>query len=112
MPGEFTKASEEVLERDGEWIAPLLWRSEFRNALTTLHPHQGLELSSALAIAGDGELFLHEREFAIASAPVLRLAAESGRSAYDCESRPETAAKICYDLSLKPFAPLEVLGVV
>jgi len=30
---EFTSLAERVLALDGEWAAPLLWRSEFRNLL-------------------------------------------------------------------------------
>ena len=33
LPGEHTRDSERVYEKDPHWIAPLLWRSEFRNVL-------------------------------------------------------------------------------
>ncbi len=31
LPGEFTAEAERLLERDPDWVAPLLWRSELRN---------------------------------------------------------------------------------
>lgn len=31
LPGEHTAAAERLLEREPEWAAPVLWRSEFRN---------------------------------------------------------------------------------
>ena len=39
LPGEHTAAVERLLERDPEWAAPILWRSEFRNilALSLIH---------------------------------------------------------------------------
>ena len=33
LPGEYTSAAEALIERDSDWAAPLLWRSEFRNIL-------------------------------------------------------------------------------
>ena len=73
------------MERDSDWIAPLLWLSELRNVLTKLHRQHGLDLRTALAIADAAEMFMRGREFEVSSRPVLELATESGRSAYDCE---------------------------
>ena len=33
LPGEHSAIAEALLERDHEWAAPVLWRSEFRNIL-------------------------------------------------------------------------------
>ncbi|MEN9805867.1 MAG: hypothetical protein RL756_375, partial [Pseudomonadota bacterium] len=33
LPGEHTAAAERLLEREPDWAAPILWRSEFRNIL-------------------------------------------------------------------------------
>ena len=33
LRGEFAAQAEEWLRKDREWVAPALWRSEFRNLL-------------------------------------------------------------------------------
>jgi hypothetical protein len=33
LPGEHTAHAEDLLQRDPEWAAPVLWRSKFRNIL-------------------------------------------------------------------------------
>lgn len=45
--GERTADAEAVLERDAEWAAPVLWRSEFRNALIQLVRRQAITLDFA-----------------------------------------------------------------
>lgn len=40
LPGEFTSAAEALLEKDADWAAPMLWRSEFRNILAGFFPAQ------------------------------------------------------------------------
>lgn len=85
LPGAQTGAAAELCRSDPEWIMPLIWRSEFRNVLVTQVRHGWLELAAAQAIQAAAEEFLSGREFAVDSAEVLRLATESGCSAYDCE---------------------------
>lgn len=85
LPGAQTEAAAELCRSDPEWIAPLIWRSELRNVLVTQLRQGWLELAAAQAIQAAAEELLSGREFAVDSAEVLRLAAESGCSAYDCE---------------------------
>ncbi len=85
LEGEHTAVAEQVLERDGQWIAPLLWRSELRNVLA-LHVRQGLlPLDQALSFMELSEILMGGREYALASDPILRLAEHSRCAAYDCE---------------------------
>jgi predicted nucleic acid-binding protein len=78
-------AAEALLLSDSEWAAPVLWRSEFRNALAT-HLRGGvLTLDQALLVQGEAEDFMSGSEYDIDSDTVLRLAESSGCSAYDCE---------------------------
>jgi len=85
LPGEHTGAAEAVFRADPEWTAPWLWRSEFRNVLATFVRLERIELAAAQAIQEEAEQLFATREFAVDSAAVLELAAQSGCSAYDCE---------------------------
>lgn len=85
LPGERTAEAEAVFERDPEWAAPLLWRSELRNVLATYERKGALELDPALEVMTDAERLFSGNEYAVPSEPVLRAAADSGCSACDCE---------------------------
>ena len=83
--GPQTKLSDSVWQRDSDWAAPVLWRSEFRNVLAT-HLRVGyLTLEGALEIAEAAEAKLRSKEHAPNSSDVLALASNSGCTAYDCE---------------------------
>ncbi|MGH7719073.1 MAG: type II toxin-antitoxin system VapC family toxin [Gemmatimonadaceae bacterium] len=85
LPGQQTAAARAVLARDAAWAAPLLWRSEFRNVLALYLRQRHLSLAQAIELQATGEALLAGREYAVDSGDVLTLAAQSGRSAYDCE---------------------------
>jgi predicted nucleic acid-binding protein len=74
-----------LLERDDDWVAPLLWRSEFRNALTGLFRQGEIELEDARLIQTEAEDFMGAGEFGVDSNVVLDLVSRSECSAYDCE---------------------------
>lgn len=80
-----TPRAERALQKDPEWAAPLLWRSELRNVLATLQRTGRLDLSDAVEITGAAEDLIGGREFAVPSGDVLAAAAHSGCTAYDCE---------------------------
>lgn len=74
-----------LLHKDPHWVAPLLWRSEFRNVLA-LYVRKGIiDLSTAFAMQSQAEQQLAENEYSVNSTDVLSLASESSCSAYDCE---------------------------
>ena len=74
-----------VRRRDPVWCAPVLWRSEFRNTLTGWIRARGLSVPAAVKLHRDAERLLEGGERLVEGAAVLRLAAESSASAYDCE---------------------------
>ncbi len=85
LPGERAAEAGAVLQKDSHWCAPLLWRSEFRNALSLYVRQKLLTLPDALSIMAEAEAFLAGKEYSIDSDSVLRLATTSPCSAYDCE---------------------------
>lgn len=77
--------AEQVLLKDPQWSAPLLWRSELRNVLALYLRKKLLTLEEALQIMGDAMRLMRDREYEVTSYQVLSLAATSTCSAYDCE---------------------------
>lgn len=85
LPGEFTRAAEALLEREPEWAAPPLWRSEFRNILAGYLRRDMLSFQQACSVQSEAEALMHGFEFEVHSSEVLKLVRDSGCSAYDCE---------------------------
>ena len=85
IDGDRTPACREVLGKDAEWCAPFLWRSEFRNVLTTHMRHAGMSVAGALERTRLAEGILAGREYSVGSDTVLEFAASHEVSAYDAE---------------------------
>ena len=83
IEGEFTEEATSVRQKDPEWAAPLLWRAEFLNVLW-LHVRQGeFGLDLAIQHIDLAEDLIGGRSYDVSPTEVLRLATESGCSAYD-----------------------------
>ena len=76
---------DQVLLKDPDWIAPLLWRSEFRNVLAGAMRNRRISPDNALDILERAEASMLGREFLVSSRTILRLVQSSRCSAYDCE---------------------------
>ena len=85
LPTEYTPRVEALLAEDPKWLAPTLWRSEFRNVLAFYLRKRLLTLAQAMAIQQEAESLLHDNEYLVSSTDVLRLVEKSRCSAYDCE---------------------------
>lgn len=85
LPGPHTDAAEALLMEQPAWAAPPLWRSEWRNVLIGYLRRGQLGLDQVLALQQQAEDLVIRHEESVASDAVLRLAARSGCSAYDCE---------------------------
>ena len=85
IEGGRTEVCRKVQAMDPEWCAPFLWRSEFRNVLTTHIHHAGMKLAGANARMAQAEALLAGREYSISSDVVLNLTSANRVSAYDAE---------------------------
>ncbi len=85
LPGDYTAAAEGLLEREPEWAAPVLWRSEFRNILAGYMRRKTITFDQACRLQSEAELLLAGLEFEVDSQSVLELIRDSDCSAYDCE---------------------------
>jgi predicted nucleic acid-binding protein len=83
--GQHTGEAEAVYRKDQQWRAPLLWRSEFRNVLTFYLRRGLIGIDEAIETIEQAEQLMSGQEYGVESSRVLRLAAGSGCSAYDCE---------------------------
>ncbi|MBN2266402.1 MAG: type II toxin-antitoxin system VapC family toxin [Candidatus Aminicenantes bacterium] len=85
IDGEFNQAARQVVLRDSEWVAPVLWRSELRNTLIKCFWGGLIGRDEAFAIMAAAEAMMAFNDYDVASDDVLELAASSGCSAYDAE---------------------------
>jgi predicted nucleic acid-binding protein len=85
LRGEFAPRAEEWLKRDRDWVAPSLWRSEFRNLLAGYLRRKQLTFETVREIQCEAEALLMSREHEVDSQRVLELVRDSDCSAYDCE---------------------------
>ncbi|MEZ5495146.1 MAG: type II toxin-antitoxin system VapC family toxin [Pseudomonadales bacterium] len=85
LPTGFSEQAERLLLKQPTWIAPVLWRSEFRNVLALYLRKEILTLEQAYDIQTEAEILLAGNEYDVPSLDVLRLIETSECSAYDCE---------------------------
>lgn len=85
LPGEYTAATEALLEIEPGWAAPILWRSEFHNFLAGFMRRGSLTSPQALGLQSEAEDLLGGAEYEVDSLGVLELVHDSECSAYDCE---------------------------
>jgi len=85
VPNDMDELAYNVLEKDSDWIAPVLWRSEFRNVLAIYLRADILALPITLQAMEEAEQLMDSKEFEVNSTQVLSLVSDSSCSSYDCE---------------------------
>ena len=71
MASPFSAAADAAWAKDADWIVPILWRSEFRNALTGSIQRRSLTVEEAIAVANLAEAMLDRKEFTVSTSAVL-----------------------------------------
>ncbi|MDY7032710.1 MAG: type II toxin-antitoxin system VapC family toxin [Thermodesulfobacteriota bacterium] len=85
LTSEKSFLAERALQKDNDWAAPILWRSELRNVLALYMRKNIIKLDHAQRIMNSALNLLRGREYEVSSYEVLRLVSASKCSAYDCE---------------------------
>lgn len=85
LSSEGSLPAEEVMIKDMEWVAPLLWRSDLRNVLAYYLRRDLLTVSEAYQIMEEAIQMMRGGEYEVTWLHVLNLVATSSCSAYDCE---------------------------
>jgi len=83
--GQNTEIAQAVRQKDPEWHAPILWRSELRSVLTAYLRRGLLMRAQIVGILGMADRALAEREHIIPDDLVLDVVASSTLTAYDAE---------------------------
>ena len=85
LSNERSGQAERLLEKDSEWVAPLLWRSELRNVLALYIRKEILSVKEAQQVMEEATILMAGKEYEVVSFRVLELVSKSTCSAYDCE---------------------------
>ncbi len=85
LPTTYTESVEALFQLDSNWVAPVLWRSEFRNVLALYLRKEIITLEKALQLQEQAESIMSNNEYDVSSSQVLALINDSNCSSYDCE---------------------------
>jgi len=85
VPNDMEELAYQVLRKDPDWVAPLLWRSELRNVLALYLRKNILELSTVLLSMQEAEKLMEPNAYEVNSTQVLHLVHNSSCSSYNCE---------------------------
>ena len=85
LPTPYSDSVDTLYKLDSHWVAPALWKSEFRNVLALYLRKEIITLEKALQLQETAESIMIHNEFDISSSQVLALVDKSSCSSYDCE---------------------------
>ena len=85
LPFEFSAQADALFKRDPEWVAPIKWRSEFRNLLAGCARRKTLTFYEVLKVQAEAEALLAGNEHEVDSRRVLELVRDSNCLVYGCE---------------------------
>ena len=85
LASNYTPIAELLFNKEPEWVAPRLWRSEFRNVVWKYLKHDFITQNDAFLSINYAEEHLKDKEFEVNSKSVLSLSISSDCTTYDCE---------------------------
>ncbi len=85
LPTSFSDSVDILYQKDPNWVAPTLWKSEFRNVLALYLKKEIISFEMALQLQDSAEAIMAHNEYDLASAQILSLVEKSNCSSYDCE---------------------------
>ncbi len=85
LPTSYSDTVDALYKVDSEWVAPTMWKSEFRNVLALYLRKKLITFETALRLQETAESIMENNEFDIPSSQVLALVNKSSCSSYDCE---------------------------
>ncbi len=77
ISGVRSHQAEQLLSSDPHWVAPVLWRSEFRSVLSLYLRKKYLSFDEVLLIIHQAESLLSANEYEIPSALIMQLVSSS-----------------------------------
>ncbi len=83
VESEYTESAIEIKRRDRKWVAPYLWRSEFRNVMMGYIRRGSLDVPKAIKLCELAERQVQTRH--VDGSRVMELVFGSNCTAYDCE---------------------------
>ncbi len=85
ITGANTALAHQALRKDSDWVAPVLWRSEFENVLVNYLRQNLMTLGEATTIMASVEKRMHERQMEVKSSEAIEIAHANSITAYDAE---------------------------
>jgi predicted nucleic acid-binding protein len=85
IPGDQTDLVQRFYLLEPEWIAPLLWRSELINVITTCIRLGRLGMNLGLEIVRRAEQLMEGNSYLVEAGDILEVASRTGCSGYDSE---------------------------
>ncbi|MEX0719620.1 MAG: type II toxin-antitoxin system VapC family toxin [Balneolaceae bacterium] len=85
FPSENTQICDNLFNKDPEWLAPILWKSEFKNVVSLYFRKNLINITEALQVTEKAEKQMKDREFHINTTQVYNFVSQSQCSSYDCE---------------------------
>ena len=74
LEGSYTAKAKAALLKDSDWIAPILWKSEFRNVLALYMRKHLLDITLAGIIMEEAERLMQGGEYTVPSLDILSIA--------------------------------------